>query len=166
MPATIIKCERVSHPPVRFIGKKFPGYPNWGEAWEHGWFDAIEQAGAPAAINDSSYCVLTGFAPGGIECYLGQFFPSGTPVPDGFDHAYLPEMTAALFFIKGQQGECYEHVFGEKRSELLAEMERCGMAPPPSEPPPRWASFERDNCPRWTDPDADGNVILDYAIYL
>jgi len=35
-----------------------------------------------------------------------------------------------------------------------------------TDPEPRWLSFERDNCPRFTDPDAQGNVILDFAVYL
>jgi hypothetical protein len=165
MPAEIVKCERISHPPVRFIGKRFSTYPDWNLFWQNNWFEAIESAGERADVNDNSYCVLTGFAPEGIEFYLGEFFPENTPVPEGFDYADLPAMEAGMCYIRGTIEECVAvPVYG--RDKLLDALERNGMAVAPSGAPPRWASFERDNCPRWTAPDPDGHVILDYAIYL
>ena len=164
MSAEIIKTERVSHPAVRFIGKRYDAYPNWGEFWENGWFEQIEAAGERAAISDECYCVLIGSVNGELEYYLGEFFPESTAVPDGFDHADLPAMNAALFFIKGQPDECYGLAFGQ-RDTLNAAMVAAGITPPADEPR-RWIAFERDNCPRWTDPDENGNQILDYAVYL
>ncbi|MDR0819559.1 MAG: hypothetical protein LBN43_08335 [Oscillospiraceae bacterium] len=166
MPAAILKCERVSHPPLRFIGKRSDAYPNWGDAWANDWFGEIEKAGATAEINDDSYCVLTGITPEGVEFYLGEFFPANTPVPDGFDFADLPAMDAGIAYIKGKVEEVYALTVPDKISELLAAFASEGIAASRRETSPRWISFERDNCPRFTDPDADGNVILDYAIYL
>lgn len=163
MAAEIIKCERVSHPPVRFIGKRYDTYPNWNDFWANNWFEEIESIGERADINDGSYCVLTGYVNGEPEHYLGEFFPEGTLVPGGFDFADLPAMDAALFFIKGLQNECYDMVIA-KRDRLNAAMTERGMTPPETQL--RWLSFERDNCPRWTDPDTEGRQILDYAIYL
>jgi hypothetical protein len=164
-PPRITKCERLHCPPVRFIGKRSTNFPDWGAFWANNWFDEIEKAGPRAALNDDSYCVLTGFSPDGTECYLGEFFPENTVVPEGFDHADLPAMDAALCFVQGPEGECHRFV-NQRREELIAEIERNGMTLPKGDPPPRWATFERDNCPRWTTPDADGNVILDFAIFL
>lgn len=165
MPAEIIQCERISHPPLRFIGKRFTDYPNWGLFWENNWFDDIEKAGARAALNDDSYCVLTGFTPEGIEFYLGEFFPANTRVPAGFDYADLPAMDAGMCYIKGSVGDCVNFVMTQ-RDQLLSELAKNGMTVTQGTTPPRWASFERDNCPRWTTPDEDGEVILDYALYL
>jgi AraC family transcriptional regulator len=164
MPAEIIKCQRVSHPPVRFIGKRYTQYPNWNDFWENNWFAEIEKAGKQAEINDDSFCVLIGVVGGAPEYYLGEFFPEGTPVPAGFDHADLPAMEAGLCFIKGQAGDCYGLVF-QHPDVLAAALEKNGMQMPKGAPP-RWAGFERDNCPRWTNPDEHGNQILDYAVYL
>ncbi len=165
MSAEIVKCERISHPPVRFIGKRFSTYPDWGLFWQNNWFEAIESAGARADVNDDSYCVLTGFTPEGIEFYLGEFFPANTAVPAGFDYADLPAMEAGMCYIRGTIEECVAvPVLG--RALLLDTLKQNGMTVKQDGALPRWASFERSNCPRWTAPDENGNVILDYAIYL
>jgi hypothetical protein len=167
MSAEIIKAQRVTHPPVRFIGKRFETYPNWGLAWENDWFGKIEAAGKCAAINDDSFCVLVGMSESGIEFYLGEFMEAGTPVPEGFDFADLPELSAGLVYIKGKQDEVYALTAPDKRGVLQAALSPAGVElPTEGGAPKRWLSFERDNCPRFTDPDADGNVILDYALYL
>jgi hypothetical protein len=165
MAGEIIKCERISHPPVRFIGKRYTQYPNWNDFWANNWFEEIEKAGKQAEVNDGSYCVLTGFGPEGIDFYLGEFFPQNTLVPEGFDHADLPAMDAGLFYIRGTVDECYGVVMN-RRDEMMSELAKNGMAVTQGDEPIRWVSFERDNCPRLTDPDEYGNVILDYAIYL
>jgi hypothetical protein len=72
-------------------------------------------------------------------------------------------MDAAMLYIQGQPDECYAFAFGN-REEMVSEIRKNGMPEPQSGL--RWLSFERDNCPRWTDPDADGAVILDYALFL
>jgi hypothetical protein len=55
-------------------------------------------------------------------------------------------------------------VFGQP-DVLAAELEKNGVEMPKGIPP-RWVGFERDNCPRWTSPDENGKLILDYAVYL
>lgn len=164
MSAEIIKCERISHPALRFIGKRYEQYPDWSIFWENNWFEEIEKAGKQAQINDDSYCVLIGFIDGKPEFYLGEFFPENTPVPEGFDYADLPPMEAGMCFIKGKTEDCYGVVF-ENPGKIAAELEKHGMSVPAGNPP-RWIGFERDNCPRWTSPDESGNVILDYGVYL
>lgn len=164
MSAEIIKCDRISHPPLRFIGKRFTTYPDWNIFWENNWFEVIENLGERAELNDDSYCVLTGFTPEGNEFYLGEFFPANTPVPEIFDYADLPAMDAGLFYIKGSVDDCYGLIM-QKRDEMLAALAKNGMAIK-QDAAPRWASFERDNCPRFTTPDENGKIILDYAIYL
>jgi hypothetical protein len=76
-------------------------------------------------------------------------------------------MSAGIVYIKGKQDEVYSLTTPDKRGEIQVALYEIGVElPSPDAPPKRWLSFERNNCPRFTDPDADGNVILDYIIYL
>ena len=42
--AEIIKVFKEDIPSLRFIGKKYSGFGHWGEWWQHGWFDVLENA--------------------------------------------------------------------------------------------------------------------------
>ena len=42
--AEIIKIYREEIPAMRFIGKKYDDFGNWGEWFANGWFDEIERA--------------------------------------------------------------------------------------------------------------------------
>ncbi|MCL2151056.1 MAG: hypothetical protein FWH50_02395 [Coriobacteriia bacterium] len=175
MPAEIIGCELVTHPPLRFVGKRFDTYPDWSQAWVNGWFDIIEQTSEIAFINDDSYCVLRGNANGSDVYYLGEFCVEGSKVPAGLDYADLSASSAAIAYIKGKIEEVYALTADNNKPTLLAAFADSGIEFPAdaisaasttTDPEPRWLSFERDNCPRFTDPDAQGNVILDFAVYL
>ena len=41
--AEIIKVFRENIPTMRFIGKKYDNFGHWGEWWQNGWFDLLEQ---------------------------------------------------------------------------------------------------------------------------
>lgn len=41
--AEIIKAFRENIPTMRFIGKKYDNFGHWGEWWQNGWFDLLEQ---------------------------------------------------------------------------------------------------------------------------
>lgn len=99
-------------------------------------------------------------ADGGFEYWIGMFLPQDAPVPEGYEHMDLPEETCALFWIYGSEsgGELY----GMSAEALCqAELDRRGWVRKDA----GW-HFERYNCPRFTTPDAQGNVILDYGVPL
>ena len=51
MAAKIVDFRLKNCPKARFIGKRYVGSPNWGEWWENGWFDLLEQTmGGPEKI--------------------------------------------------------------------------------------------------------------------
>ena len=50
--------------------------------------------------------------------------------------------------------------------ECIAKLEENGMRDFKSDENNREYIFERYNCPRFTEKDEQGNVILDYGIYL
>ena len=41
--AEIIKVFKENIPTMRFIGKKYDNFGHWGEWWQNGWFDLLEQ---------------------------------------------------------------------------------------------------------------------------
>ena len=90
-------------------------------------------------------------ADGGFEYWIGMFLPQDAPVPEGYEHMDLPEETCALFEIYGMSAEAL----------CQAELDRRGWVRKDA----GW-HFERYNCPRFTTPDAQGNVILDYGVPL
>ena len=91
---------------------------------------------------------------------IGMFLPQDAPVPEGYEHMDLPEETCALFWIYGSESS--GEIYGMSAEALCqAELDRRGWVRKDA----GW-HFERYNCPRFTTPDAQGNVILDYGVPL
>jgi predicted transcriptional regulator YdeE len=171
MGAEIIKVYREAQPALRLIGKRYldrdrdPNTglfaPKWGEWHANGWFDLLEKHAAPDATNGGAYIGLMGSGDDGFEYWIGIFFPEGTEPPDGFDYADIPASDVGVCWIRGTEPDIYTQTL-QCYAELLGE----DMRVPTRDALGRWYEFERYNCPRFTDADADGNVILDYAVYL
>ena len=157
MAAKIVNFGREDSPAARFIGKRYVGAANWGEWWENGWFDILEQL-PQLAINDNAYIGAVRIVNGVPERWIGMFFPENTAVPEGFDHVDIPETAYAVFYLYGKADE----LFGlEPHNMCLADLKARGLQRKEDD----WC-FERCNCPRFTSPDEHGNVILDYAISI
>lgn len=95
-----------------------------------------------------------------FEYWIGLFFPAGTPVSDGFEAVDLPACAFGTVWLYGREdtGE----LFGPDAHMLsVATIQEKGWQI--AEKP--WF-MERYNCPRYTDPDEHGKVILDYCIQL
>ena len=157
MAAKIIDFKQESCPKARFIGKRYTGSPNWGEWWEHGWFDVLERL-PQLPINDSAYLGAMRVVNGTREYWIGMFFEADTEVPEGFDFAEVESMNYAVYFLHGNEknGE----LFGlEPHDMCLADLKVRGL----TRFEDNWC-IERCNCPRFTTPDEHGNVVLDYLI--
>lgn len=165
--AEMMKIFRESIPAMRFIGKKYEGFgPMWGEWFEKGWFDLLEQAmGGPEAIlsiweNGGGYVGLERRAAGQpFEYWIGMFTPDGTNVPEGFEHVDFPAAGLGTCWIYGPEDDVHDvsacHGLIESHGMHIWQDERGG----------EW-SFENCLCPRYTTPDEKGNVILDYCFYV
>lgn len=155
----ITNITQESCPAARFIGKRYGGAANWGEWWENGWFDILEKLpGLP--INDGGYIEAIRFANGSQEHWLGMFFPAGTTVPEPFEFVDLPAIEYAVCYLYGnpENGELFHDEAHEQcLSALLGQGSR--------RKEDGWC-FQRCNCPRFTTPDEQGNVILDYGISI
>lgn len=103
----------------------------------------------------------------GLECrtegrpfayWIGMFTPRDTPVPDGFSCIDFEAAALGTCWIRGTEEEVHD------TSRCREALEKEGL---------RIASFghtvysfENCLCPRYTTPDKNGNVILDYCYYV
>ncbi len=173
--AEIIRVYKEHLPELRLIGKCYTsadrggdgGYGHlWGEWFQNGWFEILEGQGEIKEI-DNGYL---GFmrcdgndVENSFEYWIGMFFSPGTPVPEGFQSIDLAESDVGLCWIKGSDsdGSIYR-----MNDECIAKLEENSMRNFKSDENNREYIFERYNCPRFTEKDEQGNVILDYGIYL
>ena len=166
--AEVVNVLRESFPPLRLIGKRYTdadrgsdgGYSqNWGEWFEKGYFAVLEQL-EPALVTGDAYVGCMRCCAGEFEYWIGMFFPDNTPVPDGYTHVDIPAGDVGICWIYGRHGT--GELYGQEAHDMcMAKIQEAGwqIADEP------WL-FELYNCPRFTAPDAKGNVILDYGVYL
>ena len=165
--AEIIKTYREKIPAMRFIGKKYADFGQWGEWFANGWFDKIEDAmgGVDAVLelwkDGGAYIGLERRCDGEpFEYWLGMFTPPDTEVPEGFQFIDFPESHLGVCWIYGDESET--HGVTWKCAEALANM---NIQVEQDENGAVW-SFENCTCPRYTTPDENGKVILDYCYFV
>ncbi|MDF2588643.1 MAG: hypothetical protein K0S41_2484 [Anaerocolumna sp.] len=172
MAPEIIKVYKEHLPSLRFIGKRYTnadrngGFGHkWGEWFENGWFSILENIGEPKDIENG----YLGFMRcNGSDCentfdyWIGMFLPVNAAVPDDFDYIDLEESEIAVCWIKGKEDEGIY----EMHDSCISKFIENGMGNFKSDDKNRACFFERYNCPRFTEPDESGNIILDYGIYL
>ena len=163
----IVKVLRETQPKALFIGKKYDpekwsAPPDvWETAFAEGWFDTLEELVTEewkAAFPEWDAYIGLEYARG-ISCdeyWVGMWLPVGTAIPAGFGGLEFPECTLATAYVKGNEED--GEVYGCE-AECLDAFLRQGMMPR-MEGANFWI-FERYACPRFTSPDAEGNVILD-----
>ncbi len=94
--------------------------------------------------------------------WIGMFFPEGTAVPDGFKSVDIPKGDLGTCWVYGKDSFEAPDLHGEEvHQECIKSLEERGMVPVSD----YWI-FERYHTPRFTKPDAKGNVIMDYCVYL
>ncbi len=150
-----IKAEHC--PAARLIGKRYESNPNWGEWWSNDWFSQLEQS-PRLPFNDDAYIGAVHIVEGKPEYWIGMFFPEGTPVPQGFEAADIPPLDYAVCYLSAPEG-CPDFYTAETHQLCLSQLAQMGFTRKEDD----WC-FERYQCPRFTTPDENGNVILDYGI--
>lgn len=162
----ITKVYREALPNLRLIGKRYtesdPGGgfgSKWGEWFEKGWFKPLEDIGY-LAENGDAYIGCMRVAGGVFEYWIGMFVADGSVVPDGYEYADIPAGDIAVCWIYGREDN--GEVYGEGPHNMCIEkIKEAGWEVADG----MWF-FERYNCPRFTTPDADGKIILDYCVYV
>ena len=169
----IINTYRQSVPAMRFIGKKYGDSDRingnfgakWGEWFNNGWFAAIEKqisVGIKEIYDDGdAYIGLMRWKDGEpFEYWIGIFTPENTPVLEGFGHIDFPKSELGVCWVYGKEGDVYfkedkcAEKLGKKGYKIISDEKVA------------WWFFERYGCPRFSTPDAQGNIILDICHYI
>ena len=90
---------------------------------------------------------------------IGMFTPFGTPVPEGFDYVDFPAMGLGTCWIYGKENEVHD------TSACRRFVADAGLTIWQDQDGGVW-SFENCVCPRYTSPDQNGNIIMDYCFFV
>lgn len=157
MAVKLLEIKKESCPATRLIGKKYTDAPNWGEWWENDWFQVLE-AKQCLPFNGDAYIGAVHIVDGMPERWIGMFFPAGTEVPDGFEFVDIEPMEYGVCYLSDREGS--GDFFTMETHNMCLEALRAGGFTRKEDD---WC-FERYNCPRYTTPNEEGDVILDYGI--
>ncbi|MCL2352178.1 MAG: hypothetical protein FWC55_06560 [Firmicutes bacterium] len=172
--AEIVRAYRQDVPALRFVGKKYGdedreggGFgAKWGLFFENGWLGVLERSAGGRNVKEiyedgDAYIGLMRWKDGEpFQYWIGMFLPAGAETPEGFAAVDFPAASLGVCWVRGPESEVFmkEEMCAER---LLAE----GMEVVPDGEGAYWF-FERYQCPRFTTPDEQGNIILDICHYV
>ena len=167
--AEIMKAYREQMPAFRFIGKVY-GYKDctegtfaqkWGEWHEKGWFQELEKlSDAPKGDWDSYIGLCRAKEGEEFQYWIGMFLPAGTEVPAGFSFQDFPVSELGVCWVQGLENDLYM-----KEKECIGRLLADGIPVGP-DGSGVWWSMERYQCPRFTTPDENNRLILDYCFFV
>lgn len=164
----IIKTEIQQLPEVKLIGRcytdrdrnaagTFSDY--WRQWFRDGLFDKLCGEGRGLRGISDDYVGLCRCTGNGFEYWIGVLMAPEDAVLEGYESLSLGAGRVFVCYLRGREetGELY----GEAATRLcFDEMLKQGCTPiKPT------LMYERYNCPRYTDADSEGRVILDYCIF-
>lgn len=160
----LVKLEVVELPSLLVVGKELhlPGNMDvnpipefWQQCFAHGTFAVLEALDEYLVERD--YVGWIGDWDGEYFYYIcGMLLKPGAPVPEGFVQRELPPTKVAVAWIQGPE----EEVIPYAHSITVQAAEQQGYS---YDQGPNW-SLELYNCPRYTEPNEQGEVILDYYL--
>ena len=159
MSVKILEVKKESFPASRFIGKKYTQSPSWEEWWQNDWFSVLEK-NERLLNNGDAYIGAVHIVDGMPEYWIGMFFPINTEVPEGFDFVDIEPLDYAVCYLQDKEGSGDFYTM-ETHNLCLEKLKSLEFKRKEDE----WC-FERYNCPRYTMPDNNGNIILDYGISI
>lgn len=174
--AEIIKVYKEQLPAVRLIGKRYTNDDRgedgsfagkWQEWFEQVGMKTLDALGEHPDVEHGYLGCMSYSDRHGFAYWIGMFFPQDTSVPDSFDYADIPEGTAGICWIYGKEQE--DNIYGmhDACMKKLTEHDMGNFRNDFAGPDDNWLwFFERYNHPRFTTPDEDGKIILDYGMYL
>jgi len=164
--AEIIKTYIEQWPATRFIGKRYSTNDmkdgNFSQLWQtwfaNNWFEPLDALAVPGI--DNGYLGLSRCFGDHFDYWIGVLAPESTIVPEGYECLDIPASKVGVSWIQGEDGpELYN-----KHEECVAALEKADLGTPQRGEDGTLLSFERYNCPRFTETDGNGLKILDYGI--
>ncbi len=169
----IIKVYRQGVPAMRFIGKKYGDNDRvngnfsikWNEWFSNNWFSfekEVNQTFKETYEDWDAYIGLIRWKEGDpFEYWIGMFVPEDKSIPDGFEYVDFPKGNLGVCWVYGKEGDLYY----PRDGRYFTKMGEAGYRIVKDKNGACWF-FERYGCPRFTTPDAKGNVILDICHYI
>lgn len=164
--AKLINIQIDKLPDMRIIGKLIrpkldmeenPIPEFWQKCFNDGTFETLEKL-EEHSIDTSYVGWMSDWSniDGKFTYICGILMEAGTPVPDGFTYRDIPGSTVAIGWIQGPEKETYPVAHG-LTEEAMKEQ---GYEIDEDDP---WC-MELYNCPRFTSPKENGDIVLDYYI--
>ncbi|MDO5399362.1 MAG: GyrI-like domain-containing protein [Eubacteriales bacterium] len=161
----ILETRLETYPNVKLIGKRYTDADRdengsfaqkWGQWFQNNWFSQLK--GGIQGVSDD-FVGLMRYTETGFEYWIGVLMDPRDPVPEGFSSVEVPGGDVAVSFVYGKEGP---DIYGMEAYEgSVAAWAEHGWVPDLN----AWY-MERYNCPRFTQPDDQGNVVLDYCVWL
>lgn len=155
-------------PDVKLIGRRYTDADRdaagtfmhkWGEWFTNGYFESLEKCAGIKRVSDDYFGAMRDGAEG-FEYWIGMLAEPGSDVPEGFEAADIPGGPLGVCYVYGRADSA--ELFGCDVHEAC----EAAWAAQGWRVPERTWFFERYNCPRFTEPDEAGCVILDYCAKL
>lgn len=167
--AEVIRVYTQHLPEVKFVGKcysekdringTFAG--KWEDWFRNNWFAPLkldDDLADPFEDCDAFYGLCRCKKNEEFQYWIGVLMPTDAIVPQGYDSIILDEGEIAVCWVYGKEPDVYT-------VDSLESVEKSGYS---------WAAdrndtyfmFERYVCPRFTNPDEEGNIILDACYYI
>lgn len=166
----IKKVYQESLPQVKLVGKRFVKESmteggsfasGWQQAFQEGWFDTLVACkGIPGVGRDYIGAMRLIDSKGAFEYWIGMFLALDAQIPEGFEAVEIPAGSIGICWLYGNDKS------GEMYSPDASNLSMGAMTAEGWQFDERGWFFERYNCPRFTQPDEQGNVILDICAYL
>ena len=171
MEPTLVKLEIIDQPEIVVVGKlirfnldgsKAKDNPPalWTRCFSDGTFSTLE-ALADHVHNPAYVGYMGGYDPatGEFDYICGMMMKPGVAVPEGFASRPLPPAKVAVGWVKGSDSNKGAIFMSGHGLTEKATAEKGMKADPAAD----WC-MEVYTCPRWTTPDAEGCIILDYYL--
>ena len=111
-------------------------------------------------MNGDAYIGAVHIVEGMPEFWIGMFFSLDTDAPEGFEFVDIGPLNYAVCYLQAKEGSGDFYTM-ETHNQCLEALKAQGLKRKEDD----WC-FERYNCPRFTTPDENGEVILDYGIAI
>ncbi len=165
----VIKVYKEEYPALKLIGKRYTDQDrdpsgSFASYWElhfrENWNDVLTQIKHVDGISEDLVGAMRINESGTFEYWIGALFAPDAQVPDIFQSAHIPAGPLGVCWLYGndKNGELYST---EASDLAMSALKQQGW----NFSDKGWF-FERYNCPRFTTPDEEGNVILDVCAYL
>ncbi|MFC5466377.1 AraC family transcriptional regulator [Lederbergia graminis] len=168
----IVNTYKQSMPSTRFIGMKYGDEDrvngSFGAKW-HEWIETGRFEKLPPITEDfrqayedydASIGLMRWKAGEKFEYWIGMFLPEGTTVPEGFESIDFPASNLGVCWLQGKESE----LFGIEDT-CAQKLRADGFEVVTDEEGALWF-FERYGNPRFTQPDENGNSILDICHFV